>query len=116
MGHVECRCFHSENENHIGWSCLLIGFGFGIPIGWTIFDNQFMMTGTIGEYFDRWRISHQVFSEFRRLPLTIGHASSLMLLFRSRIVPWLIKAFANVGQMVFTNNLMQKYHLYMVLF
>lgn len=87
--------------------CLLIGYGIGIPIGWTIFDNQFMMTGTIGEYFDRWRISHQVFAEFRRLPLTIGHASLIMLLFRSRLLPWLMKALANVGQMAFTNYLMQ---------
>lgn len=87
--------------------CLLIGYSIGIPIGWTIFDNQFMMTGTIGEYFDRWRISHQVFAEFRRLPLTIGHASLIMLLFRSRLIPWLMKALANVGQMAFTNYLMQ---------
>ncbi|MEI9808860.1 MAG: DUF418 domain-containing protein [Bacteroidota bacterium] len=30
-----------------------------------------------------------------------------MLIFRSRIVPWLMKALANVGQMAFTNYLVQ---------
>lgn len=87
--------------------CLLIGYGIGIPIGWTIFDKAFMMGGTMGEYLDRWRISHMVFAEFRRLTLTVGHASLIMLLFRSRLVPWLMKALANVGQMAFTNYLMQ---------
>ena len=66
-----------------------------------------MHGATVGVYMDRWRISHNVFAEFRRLPLTIGHASLIMLLFRSRLVPWLMKALANVGQMAFTNYLMQ---------
>jgi uncharacterized protein len=30
-----------------------------------------------------------------------------MLIFKSRIMPWLMKALANVGQMAFTNYLMQ---------
>jgi uncharacterized protein len=30
-----------------------------------------------------------------------------MLIYRSRIVPWFMKALANVGQMAFTNYLMQ---------
>ena len=46
-------------------------------------------------------------AEFRRIPLAIGHASLVMLIFRSKLVPWLMKALANVGQMAFTNYLMQ---------
>lgn len=88
---------------------LLIGYGVGIPIGWILFNNGWLSFGSMGpgEYTDRWRVSHQVFVEFRRILLTIGHASLLMLVFRSKIVPWLMKALANVGQMAFTNYLMQ---------
>ena len=86
---------------------MMIGYGIGIPIGWVLFDQGWMDTGDMGHYFDRWRVSHEVFAEFRRLLLTIGHASLIMLVFRSRLVPWLMKALANVGQMAFSNYLMQ---------
>ena len=86
---------------------MLIGYGISIPIAWVLFDKGLMNSLNVGDYADRWRSSHRVFEEFRRIPLTIGHASLIMLIFRSRIVPWLMKAFANVGQMAFTNYLMQ---------
>ena len=86
---------------------MLIGYGISIPIAWVLFDKGLMNSLNVGDYADRWRSSHRVFEEFRRIPLTIGHASLIMLIFRSRIVSWLMKAFANVGQMAFTNYLMQ---------
>mgnify|MGYP001169998959 FL=1 len=86
---------------------MLIGYGISIPIAWVLFDKGLMNSLNVGDYADRWRSSHRVFEEFRRIPLTIGHASLIMLIFRSRKVPWLMKAFANVGQMAFTNYLMQ---------
>jgi uncharacterized protein len=86
---------------------LLIGYGVGIPIGWVLLDNAMYSTGHFSDYVDSMRIPHNVFGEFRRVFLTIGHASLVMLVFRSRIVPWLMKALANVGQMAFTNYLMQ---------
>ncbi len=88
---------------------LLIGYGIGVPIGWVMFNDgwlAFVRMGP-GAYADRWQSSHQLFTEFRRILITIGHASLLMLIFRSRIVPWLMKALSNVGQMAFTNYLMQ---------
>jgi uncharacterized protein len=39
--------------------------------------------------------------------LALGHASVLMLVFRSGAIPWLMKGLSNVGQMAFTNYLMQ---------
>ena len=88
---------------------LLIGYGIGIPVAWMIFDQYWMGYGStgIGVYTDNWRMSHDIFAEFRRIPLTIGHASLVMLVFRSKLVPWLMKALSNVGQMAFTNYLMQ---------
>ena len=87
---------------------LLVGYGIGIPIGWVLVKEGWLdSTGHTGAYVDAWRMPHWVFAEFRRLPLTIGHASLLMLIYRSRLVPWLMKALANVGQMAFSNYLMQ---------
>ena len=94
-----------RTSTYVMW--LLIGYGVGIPIAWQIFDQGWMNFGRPGNYMDNFRSSHMVFVEFRRILLTIGHASLLMLIFRSRLVPWLMKALANVGQMAFSNYLMQ---------
>lgn len=86
---------------------LLIGYGIGIPVAWTIFDQFWMSFGNVGVYTDRWSVMHNVFTEFRRIPLALGHASLIMLIFRSGILKWLMRALANVGQMAFSNYLMQ---------
>ncbi len=87
---------------------LLIGYGIGIPIGLLAFKEGLLVQfAEFGNYVDRYRISHQLLYDVRRILLSIGHASLLLLIFRSRIVPWLMKALANVGQMAFTNYLMQ---------
>ena len=86
---------------------LLIGYGIGIPIAWVLVNQGMLHGQTMGEYTDRWTVSHTIFAEFRRILLTIGHASLVMLIFRSGAVKWLMRALANVGQMAFTNYLMQ---------
>lgn len=86
---------------------LLVGYGIGIPIAWQIFDQGWMNFGNQGSYMDHWRSSHMVFVEFRRIPVTLGHASLLMLVYRSGVLKWLMRALANVGQMAFSNYLMQ---------
>jgi uncharacterized protein len=87
---------------------LLIGYGIGIPVGWVFFDKGIMpWVSNFTAYVDAYRVPHWVLGDVRRLFLCIGHASLVMLVFRSRIVPWLMKALANVGQMAFTNYLSQ---------
>jgi uncharacterized protein len=86
---------------------MFVGYGIGIPVAWLIFDKAWMNTMPFGDFVDRWRSTPQVFAEFRRIPITLGHASLLMLIYRSKLVPWLMKALSNVGQMAFTNYLMQ---------
>jgi len=48
-----------------------------------------------------------VLYDLRRLLIACGHAALLMLVYRSKLMPWLMRALANVGQMAFTNYLMQ---------
>ncbi len=85
---------------------LLIGYGVGIPVGWIFFSKGFADTNFTA-YIDQWRVPHWALYDIRRLLLSIGHASVLMLIYRSKVVPWLMKALSNVGQMAFTNYLMQ---------
>lgn len=86
---------------------LLIGYGIGVPFGWAYFNGFIEFNAGLGSYVDSFRSPHWQIYDFRRFFLCLGHASILMLVFRSRIVPWLMKALAAVGQMAFTNYLMQ---------
>jgi uncharacterized protein len=60
-----------------------------------------------GSYVDAFRVDHSVLYDVKRVFLCLGHASLVMLVYRSRAVSWLMKGLANVGQMAFTNYLMQ---------
>ncbi len=84
---------------------LLMGYGIGIPLGWWYFKGVEAWATNMTSYVDAFRVPHFDLYDFRRFFLCIGHASLLMLIFRSRIVPWLMKALAAVGQMAFTNYL-----------
>ena len=86
---------------------LMIGYGIGIPIGWFMFSKELSALLNLGAYVDAYRVSFETLYDLKRVFLCLGHASLIMLIFRSRIIPWLMKGLANVGQMAFTNYLMQ---------
>lgn len=86
---------------------LLVGYGVGIPIGYFMFMKGEVGSIDYGAYLDRYRVSHELLYDLKRVFLSVGHASLIILLYRSRIVPWLMKALANVGQMAFSNYLIQ---------
>jgi uncharacterized protein len=86
---------------------LLVGYGVGIPIGYLYFKGIEWWIGDIGRYFDMYRAPHENLYDFKRVFLSLGHASLLMLVYRSGLLNWLMRALANVGQMAFTNYLSQ---------
>ena len=86
---------------------LLVGYGLGIPIGYLFFREAYLGSLNIGLYVDSYSVPHWALYDVRRILLCVGHISLLMLVYRSRVVPWLMKGLANVGQMAFTNYLMQ---------
>ncbi len=96
---------------------LAVGYGVGIPIGYQLFLQDWITVAGRHQaaFVDRWALSPFIFSEFRRIPITIGHAGLLMLLYRSGAVNWLMKALAAVGQMAFTNYLDAKHSLHLLL-
>lgn len=87
---------------------LLVGYGVGIPVSWFYFKGVGQsLNMSWGAYVDAYRAPHWFLYDVKRVCLSVGHASLLMLVYRSRLVPWLMKALSNVGQMAFTNYLMQ---------
>lgn len=87
--------------------CLLVGYGLGIPIGYIFFKGSFIEPIDFARYVDAYSAPHWLLYHGRRVLLCLGHASLVLLIYRSRVVPWLMKGLANVGQMAFTNYLMQ---------
>ncbi len=99
--------FSNEVRGSTYLMVLLLGYGLGITLGYYFYkgiESNFLRPGP---YFDAYRVPHSVLFDLRRLLLCTGHASLLMLVYRSKMVPWLMKALANVGQMAFTNYLVQ---------
>ena len=99
--------FSNEARTSTYWMALIVGYGVGIVLGYFYFWGTAESFLHIGRYLDHYRMGFGRLYDFRRLLLCIGHASLLMLVYRSRLVPWLMKAIANVGQMAFTNYLVQ---------
>ncbi|MFN8355853.1 MAG: DUF418 domain-containing protein [Spirosomataceae bacterium] len=86
---------------------LLVGYGLGLPISWFFFTNNADWTINPGKVVDYFRFDFWSLYDVRRVLLALGHASLLILVYRWGIVPWLMKALTAVGQMAFTNYLMQ---------
>jgi uncharacterized protein len=107
MGLFGLGFFSNKLSSSTYLMALAVGYGIGIPLGWLYFKGIEAVNINFGNYIDAWRAPHFHLYDFRRLFLAVGHASLLMLIFRSRAVPRLMKALANTGQMAFTNYLMQ---------
>ncbi|MDB5207024.1 MAG: hypothetical protein JWR72_2099 [Flavisolibacter sp.] len=108
MGLFVLGFFSNKRSTSTYIMTLLIGYGLGIPLGWISFNDG--LTGwvsNIATYVDTYRQPHWLLYDVRRMLLAVGHASVLLLVFRSRAIPWLMKGLSNVGQMAFTNYLMQ---------
>ncbi|GAO43538.1 DUF418 domain-containing protein [Flavihumibacter petaseus] len=86
---------------------VLIGYGFGFLVSWTHFKGLYQDGLNLGAYVDRYRVTHQLLYDLKRMFISTGHAALVILVFRSRLVPWLMHALGCVGQMAFTNYLMQ---------
>lgn len=84
---------------------LLLGYGIGLPISWFYMQYTAEMYLDPAAAVDTYRLSPNVIYDLRRGLLALGHASLLLLVFRSQWVPWLMKSLTAVGQMAFTNYL-----------
>ncbi len=99
--------FSNRWSTQLYWLTLLIGYGTGFAISYFHFTGFYGNILQPGNYVDRFRISPYQLYDFKRIAISLGHASLVILLYRSRLVPWLLHALGCVGQMAFTNYLMQ---------
>jgi uncharacterized protein len=107
MGLFKLGFFSNKSATSTYVMLLLLGYGLGIPLGWAYFKGNEAWIMDFENFVDSWRMPPFANYDLRRIFLCLGHASLLMLVLRSKIVPWLMKALAAVGQMAFTNYLMQ---------
>ncbi len=86
------------------WILLIVGYGLGLTM------SYFNLSSALQVKFDYTRIADKVIVNIyqeRRLLLALGHLSVLMLLYKYKILKFLLRWLANVGQMAFSNYLMQ---------
>ena len=86
---------------------LLVGYGVGLPISWFYVQSEIGWMLHVDQTVDNYRTIPFQLYDIRRVLLALGHASLLILIYRSNVVPWLMRALTAVGQMAFTNYLMQ---------
>lgn len=86
---------------------LLVGYGLGFLVSYFHFKVIYGSGLNLGVMVDRFRVHPQLLYDVKRVLISTGHASAVILLYRLRVFPWLLRALGNVGQMAFTNYLMQ---------
>lgn len=86
---------------------LLVGYGLGLPISWYYVQFNVDWLTHPAQAVDAYRVFPLELYDLRRALLALGHASLLLLVYRAGLVPWLMRALTAVGQMAFTNYLMQ---------
>lgn len=85
----------------------MAGYGVGLTLGHLAFWEGAAWFHNPGAVMDAGQFRAQALYHLRRASTSVGHAGLLLLLYRSGLVPWLMGGLANVGQMAFTNYLMQ---------
>jgi uncharacterized protein len=85
------------------WMCV-VGLGFGLTLSWLQIEF------TIANRFNMYDVHKNLpfsFHELARTPRAIGIFGLIMLLYKSNWFKWIFAAMRPVGQMAFTNYLMQ---------
>ncbi|MBD2701493.1 DUF418 domain-containing protein [Spirosoma sp. BT702] len=98
--------FSAKLSTRSYWLSLLGSYSIGLPLSAV---GMFLMQQRLldpAQYAQQWIIPALGYDVQRALA-GIGHASLVILLYRSGVVPWLLKALANVGQMAFSNYILQ---------
>lgn len=87
---------------------MLVGYGIGLPLGWLA--HQFMLEAhnNFALYIDSHSFSlARATYDFRRVTVALGHVGLIMLVYKSGWLRGLMTALGAVGQMAFTNYVMQ---------
>lgn len=89
------------------WLFVLIGYGIGIPLGYWAVWQEAAATQNYGQFLDANWLPPAVTYNVRRISMTLGHVGLIMLASRIGIFGWLWQSLRAVGQMAFTNYVLQ---------
>jgi uncharacterized protein len=98
------RVLTGERSKKFFLGMMIAGYAVGLSL------NYFNLRTVLNLNFDMTRMADEMYIniyQVRRLFLTVGHLSLIMLVYKSGIVPVFFKALSKVGQMAFSNYLMQ---------
>ena len=102
MAFLKLGILKAESSNRFYWLMALIGYTIGLTVNYyetnLLMSNQFSILSVDQSY-----LTYNV----GRVANTCGHVAIIMLLIKSGLIPFLQRAFAAVGQMAFTNYIMQ---------
>jgi uncharacterized protein len=96
-------------EQPLGLYALLVIVGYGLGVGWGYYTGHAWRVANY-EFFEYANVqspSWMLFYQPHRLLVALGHLGVICLLWRSNFLSILVKPFAALGQMAFTNYLMQ---------
>ena len=99
--------FSNKLPTRTYWLTLLAGYGIGIPLSAIDLSLLQQLVTDPALFADTQWISPSLGYDVQRALVGIGHASLLLLLYRSGMVQWLMRALGNVGQMAFSNYILQ---------
>lgn len=88
------------------WLLFLVGTGLGLLLSW--FNQRSIIDNHFSEYEINKNVSFQ-FYQVARMCRSLGFLGLLMLMFKSGAFKWFFALFRPVGQMAFTNYLMQSF-------
>jgi len=93
-----------NRSNKFYFLLMLIGYGIGFSINIWVLQTRLAVNFDSTRYFDRMLIN--LYQE-RRLLQALGHLSLIMLLYKNGVFAFLWRWLSRVGQMAFSNYLMQ---------
>lgn len=82
------------------------GYGIGLPLAILHFFLGQQAVTAPARFADSQVFPEDIFYDLQRIGLALGHASLLLLVYRAGVLRWL-RGIANVGQMAFSNYILQ---------
>ena len=102
MALLKLGILKAEMSNRFYLTMML--FGYGIGLSFNVWEMNRLIDGNFGYVaFGPTYLTH----ELGRLPVTLGHVGTVMLICRNDWLSWLTARLAAVGQMALTNYIMQ---------
>jgi uncharacterized protein len=99
--------FQNKLRTRTYWLMLAAGYGIGLPLAVVQTYESMVEAQNITRYVDTRLLPGELLYDVQRALVGLGHASVLLLLYRSGWLRGALKALANVGQMAFSNYVLQ---------